>query len=281
LVVAERRNAALTASAAGMLQTLATAAESAAAAAVHAAAAARHREAEAFHLTVAHSAESHADLLDQWVADPDPQADRPRMVALAADPLGTDSVAATLHGGGHGPARLSASDTTSRAACEAESLAAQGPLTQAWSSGKPCIAAGPELRARWPMFAQVTAELRVGSVVAAPLGYPSAAFGAVCGYYRDPAAINDAAIAAAARVGAVLTRLILHIARTVNPRSLLIEDSKLAVVLQATGMVSVQAGCDVDDARDLLAARAFADGITLAKVAEDVVSGAVRFAPVP
>jgi len=278
LADSERRSAALTTSSADMLQTLAADAESDVGG-VHATARALHREAKAFHLTVAEAAEAHADRLDQWLHDPNPDAARPRMVALAAHPLGTASVAATLHGLPRGPARLSATDATARAACEAETLAAQGPLTQAWSSCTTCAAGGLEVRDRWPMFAQVTAELAVRGVVAAPLGYPSATFGAVCGYFADPA-ISDATIAAAAQIGAVLTKLILHIARTVNPDSVLAEESKLAVVLQAAGMISVQAGCDVDYARNLLAARAFADGVALAQIAEDVVSGAVRFAQV-
>lgn len=45
-------------------------------------------------------------------------------------------------------------------------------------------------------------------------------------------------------------------------------------------MVSVQAGCDAGDALDLLAARAFADGRPLARVAGDVVGGAICFPPI-
>ncbi len=47
-----------------------------------------------------------------------------------------------------------------------------------------------------------------------------------------------------------------------------------SVVRQAVGMVSVQWGCGIKDAADLLTARAFADGRRLGDVAPDIVRGA-------
>ena len=53
--------------------------------------------------------------------------------------------------------------------------------------------------------------------------------------------------------------------------------ARSARVLQATGMISVQAGCDVDEALTLLQERALATGQTLEHTALDVIDGIIRF----
>jgi hypothetical protein len=54
-------------------------------------------------------------------------------------------------------------------------------------------------------------------------------------------------------------------------------DGSLAVVHQAAGMVSVQCDCGVDDAEDLLAARAFATSTPVEQIAIQVVRGETSF----
>jgi hypothetical protein len=51
----------------------------------------------------------------------------------------------------------------------------------------------------------------------------------------------------------------------------------LAVVHQAAGMVSVHCDCSIEDARTLLAMRAFAEGVPMADIATQVVTGQTRF----
>ena len=53
--------------------------------------------------------------------------------------------------------------------------------------------------------------------------------------------------------------------------------SYLAVVHQAAGMVSVQCDCSIEDAQDLLAMRAFAEGVPVAEIATLVVTGQTHF----
>jgi hypothetical protein len=48
-------------------------------------------------------------------------------------------------------------------------------------------------------------------------------------------------------------------------------------VAQATGMISVQAGCSVDDALLLLGVRAEALGSSMEDTALDVLDGVIRF----
>jgi AmiR/NasT family two-component response regulator len=50
-----------------------------------------------------------------------------------------------------------------------------------------------------------------------------------------------------------------------------------AVVHQATGMVSVQAGCTMDEALLRLRSHAFAAGQPIDELAEAVVNGGLRF----
>lgn len=48
-------------------------------------------------------------------------------------------------------------------------------------------------------------------------------------------------------------------------------------VAQATGMISVQAGCDLDEALQLLIIRAESIGESLEDTALDVIDGIIRF----
>ena len=50
-----------------------------------------------------------------------------------------------------------------------------------------------------------------------------------------------------------------------------------ARVSQAAGMVSVQAGCDVDRALALMQSRARESGVKLDELASGVIDGAIRF----
>ncbi len=272
---AERDLAAAARAAAASHEALAEAA-SGQARGVHLAAAAAHRHTEALHLSVAQMAESIAGRLDGWLSGHGKRAPRPRLVAVAADMLGTPSVAGGLGGAGRAAVRASASDATARTAWEAEAVTGQGPATLAFSGGKPCSASGLDLAERWPLFANAAAGLGVRAVVAAPL---DARLGVVCAYYREPIINPAAALALAGRVAAALTRVTLRSAQDYGP-GLIARPGDQGAVHQATGMVSVQAGCSLGEARDLLAARAYADGVTLARTACDVLRGAIRLEPV-
>ncbi|MHB1874102.1 MAG: GAF domain-containing protein [Streptosporangiaceae bacterium] len=270
---AERRRAAGAATAADAQLALAAATAPGDAQRPHAVAAAAHREAEALHLMAARIAGSRAEQLTWWLRAADPAAPRPRMIDALADVLGTPSASATLWFGAGAWTRLSASDPTGQAACEAESLTGEGPATQAWRSGQPCAAAGPEVADRWPLYAHATADLAVTAVVAAPIGLPDGLLGAICAYHLEPF-VSEAAAARISRAATAVTRLLLHQPGSVG--QLLARDVDLTVVHRAVGLISVQAGCDTGEARSLLTARAFADGVPLAEAAAAVLSGAAR-----
>ena len=56
------------------------------------------------------------------------------------------------------------------------------------------------------------------------------------------------------------------------------ESNRSATVLQAEGMVSVQVGCPIGKALELIADRAAVSGMTVEAVARAVVDRAIRFA---
>jgi hypothetical protein len=58
--------------------------------------------------------------------------------------------------------------------------------------------------------------------------------------------------------------------------ALLDASNNQSVVPQAVGMVRDQCGCRLEDAADLLAARAFAEDMPLAEVARQVLSGEIQ-----
>ncbi len=135
-----------------------------------------------------------------------------------------------------------------------------------WQAGRPIAVPGPEVAARWPLYANAAATAGSRLVTAAPLGSPDACLGAICAYYQ-----GDADPALVSTVAAALTRLMLHQAGNVG--TLLARDTGLAIVHQATGYLAAQAGCSPAEAHSLLEAFALADGVPLAQAAAAVLSG--------
>jgi hypothetical protein len=243
--------------------------------------AALHRRIEERHLASAQLHSLVAARLDRS-ADPSDGALRPVFLAAVASVLGASSALAVLHGQQHGAAVVGASDRIARAAHDLELVMAEGPTLEATRTGMPVKAAGAALADRWPQYGTAVTELGVHAVVAAPLGLPGARIGALCALGREPE-IGDEAALAATRVADAFTRLLLQ----ATGRSRFDEDPLaappfdgtgfLAVVHQAAGMVSVHCDCTIRDAQDLLAMRAFAEGVPVADIAGQIVTGQTRF----
>jgi hypothetical protein len=208
---------------------------------------------------------------------------RPVFLAAIASELGVSSALAVLHGRRQGAAVIGASDRTAQAAHDLELVMAEGPMLEAARSGVPVRAAGAALADRWPRYGPAVAELGVQAVVAAPLGLPGTRIGALCALGREPVIGEEAALAAG-RMADAFTRLLLCPAGPQwpddNPFAAPLSDGTgyLAVVHQAAGMVSVHCNCNIRDAQDLLAMRAFAEGVPVADIAVQVVTGQTRFA---
>ena len=248
---------------------------------LHARLGALHRRMEERHLASAQLHGLLAARLDRWPDGPE-EALRPAFMAAIASVLGASSALAVLHGQRHGAAVVGASDRTAQAAHDLELVMAEGPTLEAARCGAPVTAAGTALADRWPRYGAAVTELGVHAVAAAPLGLPGAQIGALCALGREPE-MGDQAGPAAGRMADAFTRLLLQLAGLPRPDedslgpSLFEGAGYLAVVHQAAGMVSVHCDCSIEDAQDLLAMRAFAEGVPVAEIATQVVTGQTHF----
>jgi hypothetical protein len=237
-----------------------------------------YRQIEERHLAAVRVTELYAIRMESWLNGAYGQASRPVFMAAVASALGTPSAAATLRGQRHTSVVAAASDATARAAHELEIVLSEGPAADAAAAGTSIAVAGTALLDRWPQYGPAVAELGVRAVTAAPLGPPGTRLGALCAYTAEPV-IRDGAAAATDRMAVVLTHMVLldvHVPESGQGGPILPvfgADGFPAIVHQAAGMVSVQCDCGVDDAEDLLAARAFATSTPVEQIAIQVVRG--------
>jgi hypothetical protein len=240
-----------------------------------------HRQIEQRHVDAAKIHELHAGRMARWLTGADGAVLRPAFMSAVATILGTPSAAATLHGRRQAAVLVAATDFVAQAAHDAEVIMGEGPATEAVSRCAPVSAAGAALTDRWPHYGPAVAELGVRAVIAAPLGLPATSLGALCAYDTEPR-VREEVAKATVRTADVLTYSLLGTPKAPGSdlalSALAVLDSlgDQAIVHQATGMVSVQCQCGIDDASVLLAARAFADDVPIEQLAASVVQGDTR-----
>ena len=206
----------------------------------------------------------------------------PALMAAVANVLGTRSALAMLGGRARDAALVAVSDATAQASHDVELVMAEGPVTDA-AKGVTVVAAGSALLDRWPRYGPAAAELGIRAVSAAPLRLAGPTLGAVCALDQTAGAPEGAAFAINLMAGA-LCRILLGNSDIAGPDlelgalAMLGKDDAQAVVHQAIGMISVQCSCGIEDAADLLTARAFADGRPVREIAEEIVRGSALFA---
>lgn len=253
---------------------------------MHARVAALHRKMAERHCVSVALHELHLTRMEAWLDGEADPARRPVFMSSVAAAIGVGSATATMRGRCSAAVVAASSDATARAAYDLEAALGEGPAVSAVVGHRPVVVGGPSLLARWPLYGPAVAELGVHAVAAVPLVLEAACLGALCVYGGDPVIGGDV-VAAAGRVGDVLTHSALlapgdplssgsvprgHVDDASGPR-LFDEADYQAIVHQAAGMVSAQCGCGVDDAEDLLRARAFADGQPVERVAQQVLNG--------
>ncbi|NGN66668.1 ANTAR domain-containing protein [Streptomyces sp. A7024] len=236
---------------------------------LRASAAAMLRRSAARHAAAAHLQEAHARRLATWMGRP---GDRPRFMSGVADLFGTRSATLTVVGSDLDQLASAASDSTAKAAQELEFALGSGPAADATSGGLLVQGTGAELERRWPGYGAGLAELGVGTVVAVPLLSTTQCLGALTVFDPQPYGDRPRPVSYD-EMAAVLTRMLLG--PDAEPELHLGMDLQ-EVVHQATGMVSVQCGCGVDDALSLIKARAFALGETTTAVAAQIVHEGLR-----
>ncbi|MDR7364163.1 ANTAR domain-containing protein [Nocardioides marmoribigeumensis] len=188
---------------------------------------------------------------------------------------------ATLSVGDHTGlvAVVGASDPVLRRLEERQVELAEGPAADAARSGAPSVhhQLDDAATARWPTYAPMALEAGVGTIVAWPLSVVAVRVGALAMYAGSPGPLETSGATASVRTwvdAATAILLDLQEAET-DPSSVGGLASSLdytAEIHQATGFVSVTAGVRLDDALELMRARAFATERTLLQVARDVLA---------
>ncbi|MGW0905614.1 GAF domain-containing protein [Streptomyces sp. NPDC002853] len=237
----------------------------------------RHHAAVERHLTTALLQESYARKMWAWAAKrpaprPPPQDEhRPLFMAGVAEACGTRSAALTLVGEDLGQLAVAASDGRARGAQDLEFVLNSGPGLDAAGSRRTVFASGAGLERRWPGYGAGLAALGLSTVAALPLKSSGNCVGALILF--DPASPP-------ARSDTVHT-----VARALLNGVLLGPDGDLdlyggadirAVVHQAAGALSAQAGRSLPDSLALIKARAFAYGESPEAVARRFLSGTME-----
>jgi hypothetical protein len=163
----------------------------------------------------------------------------------------------------------------------------EGPCVDAYASRAPVLSS--DLRAqgtlrRWPAFAPAAKEVGAAAVYAFPLLMGAVRLGVMDLYHREPRSLTPGELRAALVLADTATMLLLGRESTRDESvgeawtGLLSErEGYRAEIDQATGMVSVQLGVDVEEAFVRLRAYAYAEDRRLTDVAREVVGRRVRF----
>ncbi|WP_030017230.1 ANTAR domain-containing protein [Streptomyces monomycini] len=222
------------------------------------------------HLSSARLQDAYADRLSAWHGD---ETSRPRFMTGVAEACGTTSAALTLMGSDHDQLSVASSDASARAAQDLEFVLGEGPAHDASVGGCLVSAAGRAIESRWPAYGPALASLGIREVLTAPLRAEGSCIGALAVF--DPGG-GTAAADTLTVIADALTRTVL-LGPDADPE--LYEDADHRdCIQQAAGILSVQAGCRVQDALAMIKARAFADGQPPDAIAEQIVRGTLKLA---
>ncbi|RSO37802.1 GAF domain-containing protein [Streptomyces sp. WAC 06725] len=222
------------------------------------------------HLSSARLQEAYAERMIAWGGD---ETSRPRFMTCVAEACGTPSAALTLMNADHGQLSVAASDDPSRTAQDLEFVLGEGPAHDASVSGRLVAASGRTIERRWPAFGPALTSLGIREVLTAPLRTEGSCIGALAVF--DPGAGPGTADTLTV-IADALTRTVL-LGPDADPELYDGADHR-DCVQQAAGMLSVQAGCRVQDALALIKARAFADGQAPDAVARRIIDGTLKLA---
>jgi GAF domain-containing protein len=197
------------------------------------------------------------------------------------DVLGVNGVSLVLMSATGSQAVASAFDGRARSVQDQEFILGEGPSLDAYDKGQPVLVGDVYTeRVRWPHFVSAAAEMGVRAVYAVPLQVGPTKLGMIVLHWDEPKSptaqdLSDALVAAS-----LVSQLVLVLQSDATSESLAwaldLTDSR-AVVHQATGMISAQLDRSVAEALVRLRAHAFAAGIPIGEVADQVVNGQLRF----
>jgi hypothetical protein len=178
------------------------------------------------------------------------------------------------------------SDAAAEAVEEVQYTLGQGPCVDACRTKRPVLV--PDLadggRTRWPEYYEAARARGFQAVFGFPLMIDAAVcIGALNLYNNERGDLDREQLADAAVAARVAGRVVLGWQSVAGPGSLAWQLEQVpvhrAIVYQAAGMASAQAGVSVEDALVLVRAYAFAEDQPITEVAAAVVERGLRFDP--
>jgi GAF domain-containing protein len=181
-----------------------------------------------------------------------------QVVDLTARAVGAaDAVAVTVERVDGRTDTAAASDDASRALDEVQRQLGEGPCVDAMRSGTTFVVRDLRVDERWsPELRRAAEEAELASVLAVPMVAAGGTIGALNLFGRVPDALDEEAMRTAAGIAAPVAATLAN-ARAYHRVEQLSEQLRealrtRAVIEQAKGILMVRAGCDEDEAFDLL-----------------------------
>lgn len=180
-----------------------------------------------------------------------------------------------------GTETVSASDATIARLDEAQFDLGEGPCWDALATLSPVLE--PDLRERpgrrWPAFSRALEAHDVAAVFAFPLAVGPLRIGAIDLYSVEPTKLGEDTTTEATALASIISRHVLRGAlRAAGTNEAFVGGPfSRRTVHQATGFVIAQCGVSAEDAHLLLQGHAFAEGVSMDEIAQEVLAGRLVF----
>ena len=200
-----------------------------------------------------------------------------RLCDQAPDALDVTGAAVALHGAGQ-TGVVAASDDVARRLEELERTTNQGPGIDAVTDHGAVVEPDLEQSSRWPLYGSEALVAGARAVFGLPLHADGVSLGSLTLHRGESGDLAD--VERAFGIAEALTRLLLVAPTRTYPSgsaSVLDDMGEDWTVHQASGMLSVQMGVDVEEALTRLRAHAFASERRLRDVAAEIVARRLRF----
>ncbi|HZP51309.1 ANTAR domain-containing protein [Actinocrinis sp.] len=239
-----------------------------------------HRRAEQRHYTAARMHESFAARLR--AREPEVAQLLRVFMAAVAETADVAGAAVTLFGPESVETLAAASDERAKAVQDIEFALGEGPAHSSVELHSAVRARGAALLERWPVFGPAAADLGVTDVVAVPVQPAGTPLGALTVFDPSDPAVQDG-FERLHVIADTLSRIMLSPRQSAEGRggaaelpSLFAQADIHATVHQASGVLAAQLGCPLAEALSLIRAHAYAEGVSIDSVAQDIVDRRLR-----
>jgi hypothetical protein len=205
-----------------------------------------------------------------------------RLCAASAAVVAVTGAGVVLISGGRSLGSVCSSDPLTEAVEDLQYMLGEGPCLEAFRTKAPVLV--PDLSTmdvtRWPTFREQATAAGARAAFGFPMLVGAACVGALDLYCDRSGALSGEQYADAVVVAHLVGRAVLGWQSAAPKGALAWQLEQVpahrSVVHQATGMVSVQASVALPDALMLMRAHAFAEGRSVATVADDIVARRLR-----